>query len=131
MHGSTQNVLFCSGIALLLTHELDAVSNREWRVMPILGDLAEGVAEHTFVALHVPLFVVLIATTTSLNLRLRSTARSVASGFLILHAALHFSFSRHSAYAFDSTFSDSLIYGAAACGLLYLVIGPLERPIQR
>ena len=55
---------------------------------------------------------------------MRSTARKyliIASGFFVLHAALHYLYSEHDAYEFDTLVSLVLIYGAAACGLVYFL----------
>jgi hypothetical protein len=116
-----KNTVFYFGLALFFTHELDAMPNHEWRVLPVLGDLAESAGELTFVIAHIPIFAVAIACIASLNLNTRSVARVIASGFLIAHALLHFAFSGHSAYEFSSSISSMLIYGAALCGFAYLL----------
>ena len=45
----------------------------------------------------------------------------IASAFLIVHAILHYLFTGHPDYEFSSLLSSFLIYGAAACGLLYIL----------
>lgn len=112
---------FYLGLALLFTHELDAMPNHEWRVLPLLRSLSDSTGELTFVLGHVPLFVIVLAGIGSLNSRTRSLTRDLASGFLIVHALLHFAFAGHPAYEFRSLVSTLLIYGAAACGLAYLL----------
>ena len=123
-----KNVLFYTGLALLFTHELDAMPNHEWRVLPVLNSLSDSVGEQTFVLLHIPLFAVVIGLIASLNRRVRARARIVVGGFLVVHGVLHFLFSGHPAYEFSSTMSFALILGAAACGLAYLVAAFLARP---
>ena len=122
-----KNVLFYTGLALLFTHELDAMPNHEWRVLPVLNSLSDSVGEQTFVLLHVPLFAVVIGLIASLNRRVRARARIVVSGFLVAHGVLHFLFSGHPAYEFFSTMSSALILGAAGCGLAYLIAAFLAR----
>ena len=107
---------FYLGLALLFTHELDAIPNHEWRVLPLLSNLRESVGRTTFVVAHIPIFGIAIAYVASLNLKTRSKARDIASGFLIAHALLHFAFSRHSAYEFNSLLSSVLIFGAVLRG---------------
>lgn len=121
-----KNTSFYLGIALLFTHELDAMPNHEWRVLPGLGMLPDAVGETAFLIAHVPLFAVVIAFIASLNLRARATARGIAGGFLIVHAAAHYLFSGSAAYEFSSLISSVLIYGAAVCGIAYFVLGRLE-----
>jgi hypothetical protein len=114
-----KNLVFYLGVALLFTHEMDAMPNHEWQVLPLLSGLTDSVGRITFVIAHVPIFAVVIAYVASLNLKTRSIARGIACAFLIAHAVLHFAFSGHSAYQFGSLLSSILIYGAALCGVLY------------
>ena len=112
---------FYLGLALLFTHELDAMPNHEWQVLPLLNSLEDSVGRITFVIAHVPIFAIVIACVASLNLKTRSKTRDIASGFLVAHALLHFAFSGHSAYEFSSPLSSILIYGAAVCGAVFLI----------
>lgn len=121
-----KSTLFYVGLALLFTHELDAMPNNEWQVLPLLRNLTDSVGEATFVLAHIPIFVIVIACIASLNLNIRSMARDIACAFLILHAFLHFVFSGHPAYQFNSLLSTSLIYGAALCGLSFLLVRWIE-----
>ena len=93
--------------------------NHEWRILPILSSLSDSAGEMTFVVAHVPIFAAIIAFVASLDKTVRARARNIASGFLIVHALLHYSFSGHVAYEFSSPLSSILIYGAAFCGLAY------------
>ena len=117
-----KSIAFYLGLALLFTHELDAMPNHEWRVLPLLRRLADSEGETAFIFAHIPIFAIVIACIASLNPRTRSIARDIASGFLIAHALLHFAFSGHPAYEFDALLSIILIYGAAVCGLTYLLL---------
>jgi len=53
-------VLYYLGLAFLFTHELDAVTHSEWRLLPALGNMPDAAASPLFVALHVPLFFVVL-----------------------------------------------------------------------
>ena len=117
---------FYLGLALLFTHELDAMPNHEWQVLPLLSNLTDSVGRTTFVVAHIPIFGIVIAYIASLNLKTRSKARDLASGFLIAHAFLHFAFSGHSAYEFSSLLSSALIYGAALCGMVFFIARWIE-----
>jgi hypothetical protein len=122
-----KNTSFYLGIALLFTHELDAMSNHEWRLLPGLNALSEAAGSATFLIAHVPLFAVVIAFIASLNLEIRTKARNIASGFLIVHAIAHYLFSSNAAYEFSSVVSSALIYGAGLCGLVYFLAPRLEQ----
>jgi hypothetical protein len=119
--------LFYLGIGLLFTHELDAMTHHEWRVLPLTSWLGEEVGRFVFVAAHVPLFAILIALMASLNSVVRNRTRVWLSAFLILHSMLHAGFVLHDKYEFSSLLSNVLIYGAAMCGLLYLLLHRWER----
>ena len=115
-----RTALFYLGLATLFTHELDAIANHEWRVMPILRSLPDEVGFNIFVLVHIPLFAVLVAIVSSNNNRLRRQSRLGVSLFLLIHAGLHVLFTNVTSYEFDSTLSHLLIYGGAVVGGLYL-----------
>jgi hypothetical protein len=114
------NLFFYLGLGMLFTHELDAISNHEWRVIPILQSLPELIAMNTFILLHIPLFAVLVALVASTNLQLRERSRLGVSIFLIVHALLHLWFRNDVSYEFASTMSNILIFGGAIFGALYI-----------
>jgi hypothetical protein len=122
-----KNPAFYLGLALLFTHELDSMPNHEWRLLPFLGSLSDATGEKTFLIAHIPIFALVIAFVASLNPKIRAMARDIVSGFLIVHALLHYLFSVNPAYEFSSPFSSILIYGAAICGTTYFVAAWLER----
>lgn len=121
-----KNFVFYLGLGFLLTHEMDAMPNHEWRILPILKSLPDNTAELTFLLAHVPILALLIAFVASLNLKTRFLAQRIACGFLILHAALHFTFSGNSSYEFSSPVSTLLIFGAALCGIAFFLTLAIE-----
>jgi hypothetical protein len=86
--------LFYLGLATLFTHELDAVANHEWRIMPVLRSLPEEIAITAFVMLHVPMFAVLLVLVFSASDRIRRFSRIGVGAFLLAHAGLHLSSAR-------------------------------------
>ncbi|MEO0425127.1 MAG: DUF6713 family protein [Pseudomonadota bacterium] len=116
-----KDTIFYLGLGLLCTHELDAMPNHEWRVLPLLRALDDSLGEIVFIVAHVPLFAMLIALIASMNPARRRLARTSLCGFLVVHAGLHAAFSAHAHYEFHSILSASLIYGAGVCGAAYLV----------
>ena len=116
-----KSTLFYLGLGILFTHELDAIANHEWRIMPILRSLPEQVGMNTFVLLHIPLFAVLIALVASNDERLRRLSQLGVSAFLLIHGGLHIWFANEPDYEFASTISNALIFGGALFGGLHLV----------
>ncbi len=116
-------VLFYTGVAMLLTHELDAMRNHEWRVLPLTAHFDDSMGEDVFVWMHVPLFAVMIGCIASIERRIRATAQNVVAAFLMIHCGLHLAFSGHAEYEFGEVQSSVLIYGAGVLGLLFFVVG--------
>lgn len=115
------NLFFYLGLAMLLTHELDAMTQSEWRLLFILRRLPEQTASATFVILHIPVITGLLWLTNHQSLRIQYWSRIIVAAFLIIHAGLHRLLENHPNYTFDSLLSLSLIYGGGLMGLLYYV----------
>lgn len=116
-----RNWLFYLGFATLATHELDAMTQSEWRLLYLLRDLPDPLARDLFVLLHVPLLALLLWLTFHPQARIRDGSRLALSGFLVVHVGLHLSLQAHPAYSFFSPLSLGLIYGGGLLGLGYLL----------
>ncbi len=112
-----ENLLFNLGLALLFTHELDAVRQHEWRLLFVLRHMPEDIAARAFIAVHVPLFLILLVVTQAPG-ELQFWSRALTSAFLIVHAGLHWLLRHRTACNFNSGLSRGLIYGAAFVGVL-------------
>jgi len=115
-----REIVFYLGMGALFTHELDAIPNHEWRVLPLVRMLPDDIGMIVFVIAHVPIFAVLIALVASSNDRIRTNSRLVISGLLVLHGLVHALFMNHPNYEFSSILSNTLIFGGAAFGAVYL-----------
>ena len=118
--------VFYLGLGALLTHEMDAMTHTEWRVLPVTRWLAEDLGRDIFVLAHVPLYALVIGLIASLHPGTRDRARFWVSVFLVVHAGLHALFSGDPAYTFAGALSNALIYGAAVLGGLYLLLNRLD-----
>ncbi len=117
-----KNKIFYLGIGLFFTHELDAMTNHEWRVLPLTSWMPEHHGELSFVLLHIPLFAILVALVASLNEVIRRRSWIGVSLFLAIHGGLHAAFMVHDDYEFSSLLSNVLIFGGAVCGAVYLIM---------
>jgi len=117
-----KNLCFNLGLATLATHELDAVTQSEWRLLYILNTLPEEIARTAFVIIHVPLFSLIFWLTFHEVLHIREWSRIAFSTFLIIHAGLHKALENHPLYTFNSPMSQWLIFGGGLLGLIYLII---------
>ncbi len=107
--------VFLLGLSLLFLHEMDAVRCHEWRIFPGLSLLKERTGFLVFMALHVPLFIVVVSALENPGFR------KGFDGFLILHFGLHLLFLRHPRNEFKDWISWMIISAAALCGALDLV----------
>lgn len=117
-----RSLLFYLGLGFICTHELDAMTHQEWRLLYVLRGLPEAVARDAFVALHVPLFAALIWATHLPRAPWREAARLALMIFLMIHLGLHWRLSDHPLHSFDSPLSWALIGGGAFCGLAYTLL---------
>jgi hypothetical protein len=109
-------------LALLFTHELDAMTQSEWRLLYVLRDLSDHQTRWWFVALHVPLFWALIALTHHAQIKLQNFSRIVLAVFCIVHALLHLHLRNDPLSTFSTPLSWSLILGSAALGAAYVAL---------
>lgn len=119
---SRADLLFSTGLALLLTHEMDAMTHAEWRILPLTSWMPEATGMFYFVIAHVPVFAVLLWLIASTSAVIRWRAQLSVSAFLIIHSILHTLFSGHEHYHFDGLLSLVLIYGAAVFGFLHCLL---------
>ncbi len=117
-----KNVFFYLGMGSLFAHELDAMPNHEWRVLPLVRILPDDTGMIVFVLAHVPIFGVLIAVVASQNERTRMISKLGISIFLLVHGALHLIFMDDPSYEFSSALSNLLIFGGAVFGAVFLVL---------
>ncbi len=114
--------LFYTALALLFTHELDAVQRREWRLLFGLRRLDDQRGFELFTLLHVPLFAVLLWLAAHSSPAVRLAFQVGMDLFLIIHAGLHKQLDQRALYEFNNPLSAVLIYGAGAVGLTHLVL---------
>jgi len=122
-----KKIIFYLGMGTLFTHELDAMFNHEWRILPLTSWLPEETAMLVYLFFHIPLFAGLIALVASKNDQVRFRTRIGISVFLLFHAALHAFFGGNPAYEFSSISSIILIYGGALLGAIHLVLEYKDR----
>jgi UDP-N-acetylmuramyl pentapeptide phosphotransferase/UDP-N-acetylglucosamine-1-phosphate transferase len=113
--------IYYLGLASLFTHELDAVTHAEWRLLFFLESQPDETASPLFVGLHVPLFFAILWLSHFPREVVRQATRVVVAAFLVVHAVLHFGNASNPLDEFDGTLSRTLIVSAAACGIAYLL----------
>lgn len=117
-----KNLLFYLGFATIITHELDAMMQSEWKLLFILRSLPKETASLAFVVLHVPLIAALLWLTNNEFQPIKNCSRIAFAQFLVIHAGLHKLLENSPNYTFNSSLSLGLIYGGGLLGLLYLIL---------
>ncbi len=107
-------------LATLFTHELDAMTQSEWRLLYVLRSLEDAQGRWWFVAIHVPLFWSLIALTHHAQASVERASRLGLAVFCIVHALLHWRLASDPLSSFTTPLSWSLILGPALLGIAYL-----------
>lgn len=110
------DLLFYLNIALFFAHELDAIQRHEWRFFPFLRPFSDLTAYRIFTAAHLPITVLILWL-----LPVREF-QFIFSGFLIVHALLHFLLRNHPLLEFNSPFSWLWIYIPIPLSLLHLLL---------
>lgn len=115
-------------LATLFTHELDAMTQSEWRLLYVLRSLEDAQGRWWFVVIHVLLFWALIALTHRAKVSVQRVSRMAFAAFCIVHALLHLRLRDDPLSTFSSPLSWSLIFGAAALGVAYLALTLRREP---
>lgn len=123
--------IFWLAMAFFAGHELDAVAQHEWRLLPLLNLLNDEDGQIAFVLLHIPFFAGLFwaAGHEAGPIRLRS--RLAFDIYLVVHAGVHFALSGHALYTFEAPVETITVYGGAATATAHMLLVRLgERPLR-
>lgn len=116
------NLVFYLFGALFVTHELDAVHKHEWRLLYVLRSMPDEIARRWFIALHVPLFTIILWLVAHTNSTVGFWSIVALDVFAIIHAGLHLRLSSNEKYEFHALHSKFYIFGAAALGGIHLLL---------
>ena len=116
------DLIFITGVAALLLHEMDAIDKKEWRLLFVLRRLPDDGAMRWFIGLHMPLFVAVLALVAAGPSTIVRWLEAGVDGFLVVHAGLHERLALRGAPAFANGFSRLWIWSAAALGMVHLVL---------
>ena len=116
------DLVFYTGIALLLTHEMDAIYRHEWRMFPLICRLSDDVGYHVFVVAHIPLFVLLFWLMHHPSGTVLYWFHVCMDGFFIVHLGLHLLLKSHDQNEFSSVLSKFIIFATALAGATHLIL---------
>ncbi len=109
-------------LSLLLGHELDAVAQSEWRLLPGLSLLNDDDGRRVFVALHLPLFAALVWALFLASPAIQRPSRRGLALFMMGHVVLHATLEVPGISSFPELLSRLFIFGAGLVGAGLLAI---------
>lgn len=115
-------LLFCLALALLLSHELDAVAQAEWRLLPGLSVAGDKLGYDLFVLLHVPVIALIIWLLMNPLPSARIKAQVALDSIMIAHGIAHWLLADMPLNTFHSPLSHLLIFGASAVAAVHLLL---------
>jgi hypothetical protein len=113
-------------LALLMAHELDAVAQSEWRLLPGLSLLEDGPGRRAFIALHVPLLMALTWAMFLSSEVVQRRARLGLGAFMAVHVGLHATLEVPGISSFPESLSRAFILGAGLVGADLLMLDLLR-----
>lgn len=115
-------MVFITALAFMFTHELDAMTRHEWRIIPWLRDLPDRLGRNIFVIAHAPVLALLMWGVFAVTGDAQWIFGTIFAAFCIVHVILHMLLAAHPANEFDNPLSQTLIWGAGGFGCLYLIM---------
>jgi len=112
-------LIFALELALLFTHEMDAVYRQEWKMFVILKDMAAEDAFRIFLLLHIPLYTAILCLLLS---EYHQAGIYITDIFLILHMLVHLAFGKHPANQLNGSISKAIIGSAGILALIHLAV---------
>ncbi len=115
------SAVFLLRFCLLLTHEMDAIRCKEWRIFPGTSRLGDEAGYRVFTALHIPLYALLLWGLAGDGTMTRGLVIGL-DAFFVIHLFLHLFLRNLPSNGFNSVFSRALFLGAGSCGALDLLL---------
>jgi hypothetical protein len=115
-----EEAIFITIIILFSLHEIDAVRTKEWKMLPVLKNMADGTALKVFVLVHIPLYAVILyilalGSTSAVEIMYHAVAI-----LLIFHTIIHFVMREHPKNGFTSALSNIVIYSIGILAVVHL-----------
>lgn len=111
-------LLFCG----FLTHEMDGVKRKEWRLVSGLRKANQEAAGDWFIVAHWPILAALLWICFMAPEPLIGHARLGFASFSAIHPALHWTLRKHPENQFQGTWSRVINLGTGLLALSYLAL---------
>ncbi|MCL2140269.1 MAG: hypothetical protein FWH42_01110 [Dehalococcoidia bacterium] len=111
--------IFVALISLLFIHEMDAIRNKEWEMIPLLNRMDDNEAYQVFLLAHLPLFLIVLSLLALSSGSVQTFFFYIFDGMLILHTFVHFIFRNHYLNRFKRN-SYRIMYGIGGIAVIHL-----------
>ena len=116
------DLVFYTGLAFLVVHELDAIHRHEWKMFPFISRLNDRSGYQVFVLLHIPLLVLIFWLVSHPPGTVRFWFQVSMNVFFMVHFGLHYLMREHEHSEFSEGFSKLIVALTAAAGLIHLML---------
>ncbi len=114
--------IFYIGLALFLTHQLDAIRCHEWRLLPGLRHLEDGKASRILIVSHIPVLVILLWFISYTNSMVQFWFQAILDVMFMGHLGKHILWRNHENNEFNGPLSKIFILFTALAGLFHLIL---------
>ncbi len=111
-------ILFAINLALLFTHEMEAIRYKEWKMFFVLKDMEDKKAYTTFLLLHIPLYALALWLLLSPFFII---GFYIVDGFLIAHFIIHLCFIKHKNNQLNNKLSMTIIALMGLISAIHLI----------
>jgi len=106
----------------MLTHQYDAVRCHEWRMIPPLSTMEDGLAQRVFIITHFPMLVLIFLILTQPDGGLKYNYQLITDIIMTGHIGKHIFLNSHEKNEFKDSVSKTIIFFVSAFALLHLLI---------
>ena len=118
----TFDLIFYTGFALFLTHQLDAIRCHEWRLLPGLSHLDDDTASRLLILSHIPVLVLLFWLISHPEETVQFWFQSSMDVLFVGHLGKHLFWKSHEKNEFTGIVSKTIIRMIALAGLAHFIL---------
>lgn len=118
----TNDLIFYTALALMLTHQFDAMRCREWRMIPPLSGMVESTAQMIFIVTHFPILVLIFWVFAYGSEAAVYNFQLITDIVLAGHIGKHIVLNSHEKNEFTDSLSKFIILSVSAFALLHLLL---------
>lgn len=116
------DILFYIALSLFFTHQVDAIRCKEWRILPGLSSLKENFAEKLFIAIHIPVFILIFILISIPSPDVKYYFQITIDVMISGHIGKHIILSKNKENLFNDNLSKMIILFSSVFAFIHLCI---------